>query len=306
MTKSNDQTTKEIKKTKRGRKPNNVVNEQVTKKEDDMIIVKMPLQLSDLVEDDLPKNESETEDLAQIFISSNENDNNNDNDSLILKKKITELEKIINDIQNEQIGVKNRKITNTNLKFSNNKNKQISWPEKTDCRCWWDKFKFSTSPVPIPLMKKDNEYVVADGYFCSFNCALSYLLDKGGNKSHEQITLLHQLYRTIYDNNDKIYPAPDWKCINEYGRHLTIDEFRNKLLNIKKEYIYLLPPIKSLVPQIEESNRNEVNEIDKVSLSINSIDSVNLTKLKRSKPIVNNKYQLDKTMGLTIKKKTKN
>jgi hypothetical protein len=109
----------------------------------------------------------------------------------------------------------------------------------------------------------------------------------------------------MYDKNDTIYPASNWRCIDEYYGNITIEKFRNELINIRKEHIYFVPPLKSLVPQIEETTRNEFTETEKFTMSVNSLDPNNLIKLKRSKPIVNTKYQLDKTIGLKIKKKKK-
>lgn len=306
----NDNSDSGIKKGKRGRKTINkvVTDVQVKKEVNESIVIKMPIQLSDLVEEVKIDDNSDTEDLSNVFIKTSKMmdcdiNNNEDIDQDMLKTRIQELETIIKELQNDQIGIKNKKVSHSNLHFCNNKNEKIIWPEKVNCRCWWDGFKFNTPPVPIPLLKNDKEYIITDGIFCSFNCAMAYLLDRGGNKAHEQITLLNQLYKDMYDKTDKIYPASSWKCIDEYGGNITIDKFRNELINLKKEHIYYIPPLKSLVPQIEESTRMEFTETDKFTLSVNSIDTTNLTKLKRTKPIINNKYQLDKTMGLKIKKK---
>jgi hypothetical protein len=307
-----------IKGKKRGRKPlnNTTIMKNEAPQEDESIVIKMPLQLSDLVEENDTENDKsvESDDISNMFVKKNtklknceeeSEEDDNDDDKQALKNKIRELEKIINDIQIDQIGIKNRKVTSTKLNFRNSKNENINWPEHINCRCWWDGFKFSTPPIPIPLMKTGDIFIITEGYFCSFNCAMAYLLDKGGSKSKEQITLLNQLYHEMYDKNDTIYPASNWRCIDEYYGNITIEKFRNELINIRKEHIYFVPPLKSLVPQIEETTRNEFTETEKFTMSVNSLDPNNLIKLKRSKPIVNTKYQLDKTIGLKIKKKKK-
>ena len=83
-----------------------------------------------------------------------------------------------------------------------------------------------------------NEYYITDGTFCSFNCAYAYIL---ANEENSEYTLSKSLLAKMYENIFKveftIYPAPHWRLLQQYGGHLTIDEFREQFNKI--EYIDL-------------------------------------------------------------------
>lgn len=98
-----------------------------------------------------------------------------------------------------------------------------------------------------------NDYYEVDGLCCSFNCALSYMLHC---HKDPKIHLLSKMYLDYFGETMKITPAPDWRLLEEYGGHFSIQEFREsfgKLQYIDQEYfIHKIPTIKLLGKVYEE------------------------------------------------------
>jgi hypothetical protein len=87
---------------------------------------------------------------------------------------------------------------------------------------------------------------------------------------------------------------------------MTIEEFRKSVISNTKEYLVLHPPLISRQMQIEESYKtNKIKEvpIDKINKKYSEIDSEYA--IKRNKPIQTNQLNLENTMGLVKKKKSK-
>ena len=83
-----------------------------------------------------------------------------------------------------------------------------------------------------------NEYYITDGTFCSFNCAYAYILANEENSEYTlSKSLLAKMYENIFKAEFTIFPAPHWRLLQQYGGHLTIDEFREQFNKI--EYIDL-------------------------------------------------------------------
>lgn len=76
------------------------------------------------------------------------------------------------------------------------------------------------------LKIEKNEYYSSDGFFCSFNCCLAFILDNKHNPLYENSEyLLSQIYLSLFENGN-IVPAPNWRLLQKYGGSLTIEEFR--------------------------------------------------------------------------------
>jgi len=94
----------------------------------------------------------------------------------------------------------------------------------------------STYDTNIEIDK--NEYYVTDGIFCSFNCAYAYILNNEENPEYTlSKSLLTKMYENLFKTDFTIFPAPHWRLLQQYGGHLTIDEFREQFNKI--EYIDL-------------------------------------------------------------------
>lgn len=112
--------------------------------------------------------------------------------------------------------------------------------------CFWDRHPFNWEGIQCPLRKEyqpnlkvyksninDNTYVIQDtlsnetaeylteGYFCSPECCLAYILDNVHNPAYiDSEALLYELTR------EKVRPAGSWRLLKEYGGSMSIEEFR--------------------------------------------------------------------------------
>lgn len=105
----------------------------------------------------------------------------------------------------------------------------FSYDTKTNCHCWWDKHPFDTYPVGIPV-KYDlkNEIFLCDGIFCSLCCAKSFIRENSKNPRYRESPYLLKLiyYKLGGKLGDTIPIASDWRVLDIFGGHLTIQEFR--------------------------------------------------------------------------------
>ncbi len=141
--------------------------------------------------------------------------------------------------------------------------------------CFWCRHAFATYPIGCPLryvtdkvvqmhiseITKEKYYIVhqvtsdadttsentksmitnyyeTDGCFCSFNCCLSYIHSNIQNPMYmNSKRLLMKMYSEIFNTEKlvKIFPAPSWRLLKQYGGFMDIQEFRNSF----KNYIYI-------------------------------------------------------------------
>lgn len=151
--------------------------------------------------------------------------------------------------------------------------KNNSWPEKTDIKCWWCCHNFDNIPIGVPIKIYDNIFHLK-GCFCSFNCCLSYVTDNKHLYRYDVIYPNIKSLRAKLTNkrlNDTLNPAPPRECLNIFGGELSIENFRS----INDDYIFkrVNYPMKIIVEQIEKINikpivnkiiikepQNEINE----------------------------------------------
>jgi hypothetical protein len=89
---------------------------------------------------------------------------------------------------------------------------------------------------------KDNElishgYYETDGVFCTFNCCLAWIEDNYHDPLYKNSSsLLLKLYTDIFKPTKivKIFPAPSWRLLVDYGGTLSIENFRKSF----NEYYY--------------------------------------------------------------------
>jgi len=82
------------------------------------------------------------------------------------------------------------------------------------------------------LLKRD--YYLMDGLFCSFNCCLAFI--RSQNSTPLYLNSEHLLTKIYYDlfgaDATPLVPAPSWRLLQEYGGHMTIEEFRKNFYKI--------------------------------------------------------------------------
>lgn len=95
----------------------------------------------------------------------------------------------------------------------------------------------------------ENGYYLTDGCFCSFNCALSYILDNKHNIMYEDSTyLLLKMYNEMYNKKiTTIIPAPSFRVLSISGGNVDIKDFRNNFNKIEYSmHGTVIPKCKSL------------------------------------------------------------
>ena len=208
---------------------------------------------------------------AILSISDGANTNSDSDPEMSIQQLIAELKKkdlmikklrdTVSDLKNANYDVnvsatKEYKSSYIDIRLINIKDNKSIVVEKTDIACWWDSHTFDSVPCFIPDRYYNNKYYVF-GCFCSFNCALAYNLNMVNDyRAQIRHSLIRKLYHSIFGCNDDIPVSPQKELLKKFGGPLTIEEFRNKSILIKKEYKIILPPLVPLLPMIEESSRD--------------------------------------------------
>ena len=165
----------------------------------------------------------------------------------ILSKKIKELSYNKSDISNKSDA--NIKTQKNDLKLINYKSHKIIIADKTDIACWWCTYQFKTVPCFIPEKMYNKTYYVF-GCFCSYNCALAYILDMKDGRTHIRTSLLKNLHKTIFEK-EHIECAPPREILKKFGGIITIEDFRNSFSMCTKQYKMKIPGLIPLISSIE-------------------------------------------------------
>lgn len=192
----------------------------------------------------------------------------------------------------ETLFISTKKITSDEPLISNNLKKIVvntafpifnkeRWPKRTDIKCWWCTYNFDNVPCCIPHKYENGNFRVY-GNFCSFNCAMAYILQFIEDKKWEKISLLNLLHKEIYNTWGDITPAPKKEVLNTYGGKIDIDEFRKT--NKRITYDLLIPPIFPIKSHVEI--RNTGDSLEKLGQN-KLIGSGNL-KIRREVPLIKN------------------
>jgi len=303
---------------RRGRKPTGkivdytkILNMNDNNIEDDCIIAHLPISLNEIGEIDLqPKKITQKEKIIpDVFIDSVDSETiyKKSCDSCDrLKNTVDDLKYQIQELTNHNAAyLKNKKVYMMNVNFVDTNGDVVKWKENTDIACWWCCNTFENTPCSIPDRFHEDKFYVF-GCFCSFNCAISYNIDLRDYRMWERCSLIHLLYKKIFGKDEIIKPAPPREALKMFGGPLSIEQFRTNSLNIYREYRIILPPMTSIVPLIEEDNRDKSTGNSSSDKQIPIGQSVILKtasenlKLKRSKPPVSQKNSLVRTMGLKM------
>jgi len=151
--------------------------------------------------------------------------------------------------------------------------------------CWWCCYSFDHAPIGLPDNYKE-ELFHTFGYFCSFNCAKAYNLEKFDNKYEEKNCLLLMLKRKLINDDSFIKPANPRESLKLFGGHQTIEDFRKDFQMIDKTAILIFPPSKPLKLYVEEEYKNKVLRFQ------------NDYKVKRSKPLLRTANNLNNLLKI--------
>ena len=296
----------------------------LSEKENEEIILHLPICMNDVIskknsifekKESSPQTNSSNKNIFTINDINYDSESNDGSSSNIdvdtvyvkeLKEKIKKQDNKIKKLENEineyrtiitetaQKGTNERKVTRmlTEFIFIDNKTGEQIVTEKTNISCWWCAHSFDDAPCFIPeKFYKDKYYVF--GCFCSFNCAASYNLDIDDSQIWNRYSLLKKLYNHIFKNDLEIRLAPKKEVFEKFGGPLNYDEYKKNCYTCTKEYRFIMPPMTSIVPLVEEGNGSD----NKINLRLADLNKKNLV-LKRTKPLPNQKSTLLETMGI--------
>ena len=181
-------------------------------------------------------------------------------------------------------------------------NKKKQWPSQTNIDCLWCCFSFENKPFGIPLKKDDNVYHMY-GNFCSAECCASYIFDwnyLNDTEKFNSYSMLNGIYKEEY--SEGIQFAPSKLSLKKFGGRLTIEQYRHMLSSNKKQLKVIIPPLISIIPNIEETNIT--SNLD--NLNISNLNSSRISKtgeilrLQRSKPLPDSNNTLENCMNLKL------
>lgn len=253
------------------------------KKKDEDIILHLPIYEDDEQDECIDndknmftmKDDTETNNKNKLTSILSISDNSNESDveeKINIQNIIKELKKkdlIIKKLNNVIIEMKNNgydnsisatkeyKTTALDLKLINVINGELVTTEKTNIVCWWDTCPFDTMPIFLPDRYYNNKYYVF-GCFCSFNCMVAYNLNMDDYRVQIRHSLIMKYYFQLFKLTTPIAIAPQKEILQKFGGNMTIEEFRNKSLLLKKEFKILLPPLIPLIPMIEETTKDSI------------------------------------------------
>jgi len=121
--------------------------------------------------------------------------------------------------------------------------------------CFWCTCDFDSPPIYIPKYYLNSVYQVY-GYFCSPECACSYLMRENVDSSmkFERYHLLNYIYGKVFDYTKPIKQAPcPFYTLDKYCGNLTIQEYRTLLKN-DRFFVMVEKPLTRILPELHEEN----------------------------------------------------
>ena len=181
-------------------------------------------------------------------------------------------------------------------------NKRNIWPSKTNIDCLWCCFSFDTTPYGIPIRKVKDTYQMF-GNFCTAECAAAYIFEMNylnETEKMESYSMLNGIYKSSNTNGIKF--APSKLCLKKFGGRLTIEQFRNIVSSNKKDLTLIIPPLISIIPNIEETNiSNNLDNINMSNLNNSRISKTGeILRLQRNKPLPDSNNTLESCMNLKL------
>lgn len=302
---------------------NKVIKKESTiESQNDDIILHLPISLKDINLENNQDNQDSQDENSQgsqdnqnknIFTindinessDSNNKSNYESNDIYVydLKEKIKEQEKTINQLTiklneyksamtDSTSGINSKKVTKMNINLIDTKSGNPIVTEKTNIACWHCTHNFDNPPCFLPENYVNNTFYVM-GCFCTFNCAISYNLNLNDSAVWNRYSLLKKLYYLIFKEECNINIAPPREAFEKFGGPLKYEDYRKGCNKVLKDYRFIMPPMTSIVPLIEEG----VSHYGDSKIGI-SLADIKRTSIKRTKPLPSNKNTLFETFGI--------
>lgn len=179
--------------------------------------------------------------------------------------------------------------------------------DTTEKVCMWCCHTFSSPPWSTPYIHKKKCYTTY-GQYCSPECVCAYNFDDSNltdDKKWHIYSMINSLAREMYDDRDFICKlAPPRNSLKMFGGKFTIDDFRSISLDKNREIKIYLPPVISILHNVEEFQDDIVSCNLKNNIMLLQDERYktinNNLKLKREKPLLNKKNTLEHCMNIEI------
>jgi hypothetical protein len=204
-----------------------------------------------------------------------DNDEDDDDHIKTLKNKMKKKDEIIKKLKDEiniksdgfndvsYLANKNKSIDSKILDmklFNINKDNKCVIGDKTKIACWWCTCNFDNVPCFVPEKYVNGKFYVF-GCFCSYNCALSYIMKDDEYKVSNRVSLIKRLYSELYETKEPLYPSPPKELLNKFGGPMTIEEYKNTQHKLEmKEYKMKFNNILQIPFCFEESKKEYDNK----------------------------------------------
>lgn len=120
------------------------------------------------------------------------------------------------------------------------------YPEKVDIPCWWDRHKFNTPPIGIPVAKEIDKGIYifyVEGFFNSYEACYSFIKSTKEQRYKSALNDLKILFNIEYPGK-KLKETIDWRLIKGNGGDIPVEEARKNSSIIKStDIIYRIPAI---------------------------------------------------------------
>tara|TARA_B100001094_G_scaffold127975_1_gene124113 strand:+ start:534 stop:1109 length:576 start_codon:yes stop_codon:yes gene_type:complete len=187
-------------------------------------------------------------------------------------------------INNLIINIKDKKDNIDSLPGYEEVESQVK-PQDDTKLCWNCSKCLLNKKISIPH-SFINDIFYTNGDFCSYGCALRYIMDTySSNELWSRVSLLQMYYKISTGDNSKIKPVPNKKSLKVFGGSLTYEEYHS---NNNESVDTFIPPILP-INNMEYSHENKKN---------NKKKNTEL-RLYRKNPI-KNKNDIYNTMQLTV------
>lgn len=166
--------------------------------------------------------------------------------------------------------------------------------------CFWccHPFNWKAFVCPISYDAYENMYT-CEGHYCSPECALASVYDDitlSDTTRWSRHTLLADMYRSLYQGDQDLRPAPSRYLLRMFGGQLDIEQYREYLACGNELVATALPPLRLHVPTMNV--QGPVRDVKKfVALSADTVEKASKElRLRRSKPVHTTNPTLDKCM----------
>lgn len=111
--------------------------------------------------------------------------------------------------------------------------------------------------ISSDIIVNNTDTYETDCVFCSWNCLASFIEEnKHLSTYNKSPILMYKMYRDIMGQEppEKIIPAPNWRCLKEYGGFKSIKEFRDGFNKLSYDYHGIVKNISSPISYLYEEN----------------------------------------------------